>query len=310
MSAHMGLMSSTRRAFMTSLGFSGLAGCRTPAVGGDPAVLEALSVESGRRGLGIGLLGGGALYVRYLKPSVGRIDIRIPFSVTLGKPAILTAWGQALLVLDGPGFRLVDLTGKPLGEGNLGLDPDGCVFDSVAKLLLVWGLNPATAEYSCDLLELGQQRRKRVYGFPVASPSQRPRVSASFVGRSVMVSVDHEDYIVAQGERPLRVPWSIEALAISPDGRRAAGRGRDDSLALVDVQSGAATRVASRPIGGVKWDPSSRYVMFASRTGLPFWAAQSELVVLDTFSGKAVTYPATAPDGRDHPYEWVLIPQG
>jgi hypothetical protein len=303
----------SRRLFIYALSNVGLFGCCQSRIVGNLEMVSPLAAYSRKRGLGISLLGYNVLHTKYLFDADNRRDIEIPNRVTKGKPAILTSWGHRLVVQDGHVLRVTDLTGNVISELERTADVEGCVLHNESQLLLFWGKQHQNLQYGFYMADLRTHRLSTIYEFPMDREVSNAKSTASFAGdlKFIRVSVGFDAYLMQfDGALVKKEPWQMELVEGSPDGRFLVGRQRNGRLGLVDLRSSTTLDMGVESLGRGRWDPSSRYVLTVGRRQAFLWCAQTEIVVVDTFTRALLRLPPIIPDSRDHPYEWVLLPDG
>src|SRR5262249_1477778 len=100
----------------------------------------------------------------------------------------------------------------------------------------------------------------------------------------------------AEGVRTLKAPFSVEALAFSPDGRRLFGRSLKGSLVAWDLRAGRPTCTAfeeGRPFV-LRWglEPGGKGLLVTGPDGKLTW--------LDTATGQELGRLSNGPRGRTH----------
>jgi len=310
----------TRRAFFYTVGTLGLTGCGRPAATGSPEALSRLCKYSRQHGLGISILTNAEIYTRFLCNPTSTIAGTIPFFNPLNKSGMLADWGRAVVIEGGEDLRAVGMAGNEIGDIVTSVGVEACVLRGTRDLLF-WGQERSLAQdeaargratmlpYGIHLADLPTGKVRTISAFDVSSRTGLPRVAASFVGGAsqIRLSVGYDTSLVGfDGKLLAKEPWRMELVEGSPDGKFLAGLRPGGSLAVIETSSGKASDLPLVPLGRIRWDPTSRYVLAVCRSR--FWLPVGEVVVVDAVTQDLVRLPPIVPDNRYHPYEWVLLP--
>ncbi len=309
----------TRRAACSLLAGLGLTGCSEPRATGSPDAVSRLSKYSKQQGLGISLLWHPRLLTQFPYDPANPRTRTIPFLAAIKEPvmAFPADWGRALVIDYLPELQVVDMTGNRTGRVFAAVGLEGCTLRK-PRWLLFWGQeqSPAQREVGADhplpygiyLADLAAGQARALSRFTISSRTGLPRATASFVADDppkIRLSIGYDTSLVGPDGKVLdREPWGLELVESSPDGRFLAGIRPSGSLTIVEMPSRRTSDLPVFPLGRMRWDPSSRYILAVQRT----WFTGGEILVVDARTHDIVRFPPISLDNRYQPYEWVLQP--